>query len=193
MNEAEIVRLVDYLAVNPDAGDAIVGTGGCRKVRFAGRGKGKSGGYRIVTFYSGPEIPVFLFYAYSKADRSDLDGKQRNALKAVTKEIVDLWPANAGEECEMKKRKRKTAFDGILAGAKEALAYAHGEADLSDYRVHIPDDIDVKAIRKATKLTQEAFAQRYGFNLARLRDLEQRAYLLVIQKNPKAVKEALAA
>lgn len=102
----------------------------------------------------------------------------------------------------MKKRKKETVFEGMLAGAKEALAYARGEADLTQYKVHIPEDIDVKAIRETTGLTQEAFALRYGFNLGRFRDLEQkrtrsdsvvRAYLLVIQKNPDAVKDALAA
>jgi len=102
----------------------------------------------------------------------------------------------------MKKRKKETVFEGIMAGAKEALAYARGEADPSQYKVHIPEDLDVKAIREGTGLTQEAFALRYGFNLGRLRDLEQkrthpdsvvRAYLLVIQRNPKAVRDALAA
>jgi len=102
----------------------------------------------------------------------------------------------------MTKRKKETVFEGIMAGAKEALAYAHGETDSAQYKVHIPEDLDVKAIREATGLTQEAFALRYGFNLGRLRDLEQkrthpdsvvRAYLLVIQKNPEAVNEALAA
>ena len=101
----------------------------------------------------------------------------------------------------MKKRK-ETVFEGVMTGAREALAYARGEAEKSQYRVHIPEDLDVKAIREATGLTQEVFALRYGFNLARLRDLEQkrthpdsvvRAYLLVIQKNPEAVKKALAA
>jgi len=100
------------------------------------------------------------------------------------------------------KRKDNSVFEGIMAGAREALAYARGEGDLSGFKVHIPENLDVKAIRESTGLTQEAFAHRYGFNLARLRDLEQkrtkpdsvvRAYLLVIQKNPKAVKEALAA
>ncbi len=91
MSEKEIVQLVDYLAANPEAGDEIAGTGGCRKVRIAGRGKGKSGGYRVITFFSGPALPLFLFYAYSKADRDDLDGKQRNSLRAVTKEIVKTY------------------------------------------------------------------------------------------------------
>jgi putative transcriptional regulator len=99
-------------------------------------------------------------------------------------------------------KKRKHAYEGIKAGLQEAIAYAKGSSDLSQYKVHIPEDLDVKAIRENTGLTQEAFALRYGFNLARLRDLEQkrtrpdsvvRAYLLVIQRNPKAVKEALAA
>ncbi len=102
----------------------------------------------------------------------------------------------------MTKRKKETVFDGIMAGAKEALAYARGDADPSEYKVHIPEDLDVKAIRESTGLTQEAFALRYGFNLGRLRDLEQkrtrpdsvvRAYLLVIQRNPEAVRKALAA
>lgn len=99
-------------------------------------------------------------------------------------------------------KKRNPVYEGIKAGLEDALAYAKGAADLSQYKVHIPEDLDVKAIREGTGLTQEAFALRYGFNLARLRDLEQkrtrpdsvvRAYLLVIQRNPKAVKEALAA
>jgi hypothetical protein len=60
MSEDEIENLVDYLAGNPMAGDEIVGTGGCRKVRVAGRGKGKSGGYRTITFYSGKERPLYL-------------------------------------------------------------------------------------------------------------------------------------
>jgi len=91
MSENEIAQLIDYLAANPDAGDEIRGTGGCRKVRVAGRGKGKSGGFRVITFFSGSAIPLFLFYAYSKADRSDLDGRQRNELRTITNEIVAAY------------------------------------------------------------------------------------------------------
>ena len=97
-------------------------------------------------------------------------------------------------------KKRNHVYEGIKAGLEEAIAYANRSANLSQYKVHIPEDLDVKQIREGTGLTQETFALRYGFNLARLRDLEQkrtrpdsvvRAYLLVIQKNPKAVKDAL--
>lgn len=101
-----------------------------------------------------------------------------------------------------KAKKPNHLFEGIKQGLEEALAFSRGEGDLSQFRVHIPKELDVKAIRKKTGLTQEAFALRFGFNLARLRDLEQkrtqpdsvvRAYLLVIQNNPEAVMKALAA
>src|SRR5262245_10862939 len=59
MTDDEITDLVDFLAENPTAGSVIRGTGGCRKVRVAGRGRGKSGGYRTITFYSGEDLPVF--------------------------------------------------------------------------------------------------------------------------------------
>ncbi len=49
LNETERDHIVSWIAANPNAGDVIAGTGGARKVRFAGKGKGKSGGYRVIT------------------------------------------------------------------------------------------------------------------------------------------------
>ncbi len=100
------------------------------------------------------------------------------------------------------KRKKNPFFEGIMEGAREAVAIAKGTADPSTYRVHVPADVDVRKIRRSLKLTQQEFAMQYGFNLGRLRDLEQkrtrpdsvvRAYLLVIKNDPEAVKKALAA
>ena len=70
-----------YLAANPKAGDVIKGTGGARKVRFAGRGKGKSGGYRVITFFGGYDIPIFLLNVFSKGDKVDLSKAERNELR----------------------------------------------------------------------------------------------------------------
>ncbi len=50
VTETEKASIVTWIAVNPDAGNVIEGTGGARKVRFAGKSKGKSGGYRVITF-----------------------------------------------------------------------------------------------------------------------------------------------
>lgn len=48
MTEGEMVAAVDFVATTPEAGDVMQGTGGVRNTRLAGRGKGKSGGYRVV-------------------------------------------------------------------------------------------------------------------------------------------------
>lgn len=88
MSEAEIEDLIFYLAENPTAGVVIPGTGGCRKVRVAGRGKGKSGGYRTITFYSGPDIPVFLLAVFSKSERATLAPKERAALAGIAKAMA---------------------------------------------------------------------------------------------------------
>jgi hypothetical protein len=49
LTDAERTAIIDTIAHHPSAGDVIPGTSGARKVRFAGRGKGKSGGYRVIT------------------------------------------------------------------------------------------------------------------------------------------------
>lgn len=43
VKEEECRAIVNYIAENPVAGVEMKGTGGARKIRFAGRGKGKSG------------------------------------------------------------------------------------------------------------------------------------------------------
>jgi putative transcriptional regulator len=92
--------------------------------------------------------------------------------------------------------------DSIRRGLEEAVAYAEDKADKSDYRVHVPEKIDVKAIRTRLDMTQEEFAGRFGFSVNTLRHWEQgsrqpegptRAYLLVIERAPKAVQKALQA
>ena len=89
---------------------------------------------------------------------------------------------------------------GILRGLEQALDYANGTADLSQYSVHVPAAIDVRAIRGRLKMTQQQFASRFGFSVNTLRHWEQgrrapegptRAYLLVIDREPEAVQKAL--
>lgn len=80
MTDDERQLAVNTVAADPAGGDLIVGTGGARKVRIAGRGKGKSGGYRIVTFFGGGDIPVFLLAVFSKGDRANLSKAERNML-----------------------------------------------------------------------------------------------------------------
>ena len=91
LTEKDVEAIVTFLARTPDAGDTIKGSGGCRKVRVAGRGKGKSCGYRVITFFSGPDVPVFLLTAYSKGDVGNLSDAQVSALKVLTKRLIDAY------------------------------------------------------------------------------------------------------
>ncbi|MCK1639578.1 type II toxin-antitoxin system RelE/ParE family toxin [Bradyrhizobium sp. 157] len=88
LSEEEITDIIDFLAENPDAGDELAGTGGCRKIRVAGRGKGKRGGYRTITFYTGDTMPVFLVTVFGKGEKSTLTPSESAALKVLTKQIV---------------------------------------------------------------------------------------------------------
>lgn len=90
--------------------------------------------------------------------------------------------------------------DSIRRSLRQAIAFAEGTADASAYRVHVPERIDVKAIRTKLDMTQEEFAGRFGFSVNTLRHWEQglrqpegptRAYLLVIDRAPQAVQKAL--
>ena len=86
-------EIVSFLARHPDAGDLIPGTGGARKLRFAGRSKGKSGGYRIITFFAAEDIPVFLFDIYGKGARADLSQAARNELRKMSTALPQAWRA----------------------------------------------------------------------------------------------------
>jgi putative transcriptional regulator len=86
----------------------------------------------------------------------------------------------------------------LIAGAKEMLAHMRGEIKLKGY--YLPGPVDVKAIRNKTGMSQAAFASTFALNRRTLQDWEQgkavpdgavRAYLTVIERNPKAVQEAL--
>ncbi|MFG1379663.1 type II toxin-antitoxin system RelE/ParE family toxin [Xanthobacter autotrophicus] len=91
LTEAERTFIVDLIASNPEAGDPIVGTGGCRKLRVAGQGRGKSGGYRVITFFTGPIIPAFLITVYGKGRKANLTASERNILAGLTAELVKQY------------------------------------------------------------------------------------------------------
>ena len=93
------------------------------------------------------------------------------------------------------------AGERILSSARQALAFARGETT-EGFIVHVPKQVDVKDIRQKTGLSQEAFARKFGFTVASVRDWEQgrrqpeqaaRVLLRVIAHNPDAVTAALAA
>jgi len=96
--------------------------------------------------------------------------------------------------------KRESAFDKIAEGLTEALAIAKGERKPA--KLHIPPELDVGAIRAKIGLSQDDFATAFGFTVNQIRDWEQvrsrplggvRAYLMIIDRDPKRVLNMLRA
>ena len=80
--------LIDYIAVHPDAGDVMARTGGARKLRWAAAGKGKSGGVRVITCFSGPLVPVFLLTIFGKGRKINLTRAEQNELRRVLGDMI---------------------------------------------------------------------------------------------------------
>jgi hypothetical protein len=95
VSDAERFAIVDMVAANPRVGDVMEGTGGARKLRFAAKGKGKSGGYRVITFFAAPDVPVFLLDIFAKGEKVNLSKAERNELKSILSSLADQWRASA--------------------------------------------------------------------------------------------------
>lgn len=92
------------------------------------------------------------------------------------------------------------AGGSILRGAREARAYVRGERE--GFRTHVPEQVDVRAIRRKLGLSQARFATQFGFSVDAVRNWEQgrrqpdvaaRAFLMVIDRAPDTVRRALSA
>ncbi len=91
VTDEELEDMAVVIAGDPEAGDIIPGTGGARKVRIGGRGKGKSGSYRVITYYAAADVPVFLLALVSKGQRADISQADRNALRQILPTLADEY------------------------------------------------------------------------------------------------------
>ncbi len=75
------------IAADPTRAPVIPGTGGIRKLRWSGSGRGKRGGIRTIYFYHvGPDT-VYLLTAYAKASQEDLSPTDKKAWAKLVAEI----------------------------------------------------------------------------------------------------------
>lgn len=96
LSDAERTTLIDHLATHPTDGAAMEGTGGARKLRWGALGKGKRGGCRVITFYAGPDMPLFLLTVYGKGEKANMSKAERNELRAILTEIA--WRYREGRK-----------------------------------------------------------------------------------------------
>ena len=94
MSDEDRFDLVSLIAAQPGAGVVMTGTGGVRKLRFARPGRGKSAGFRVVTFFSGPDLPVLLITIFAKNEMGNLSKAQRNELFGLTRLLIETYSRN---------------------------------------------------------------------------------------------------
>ena len=91
-------------------------------------------------------------------------------------------------------------FDGMMAGLKQARAFARGEP-VAGLRVHQFPPLDIVAIRKKIGVSQDSFAQQIGVSTATLRNWEQgrrtpdgpaRVLLAMLARDPEIVSRTLS-
>ncbi len=80
----ERLEFFTWLAANPETGDVIPGSGGCRKVRWSRAGSGKRGGVRVIYFTRLASGEIWLLLVYAKSAKDNIPG---HLLKAVREEI----------------------------------------------------------------------------------------------------------
>ena len=86
VSDDEYHLLQVHLSVRPDAGDVIKGSGGIRKIRWAGSGRGKRGGIRVIYYHVRNEGQLFMLFAYPKNEKDDLSPDQLKRLKQLVEE-----------------------------------------------------------------------------------------------------------
>ena len=83
-----VEKVKEDIAANPDTGDVIPGGGGLRKIRMAGQGRGKSGGFRVIYVLFLDRTAALLLDGYSKSQKADLSADEVKELVSLQAQIV---------------------------------------------------------------------------------------------------------
>ena len=181
------------IVADPAAAPVVQGTGGLRKLRWAGAGRGKRGGIRTIYFrQAGPEA-IYLLTAYAKADREDLSPADRKVLTRIVAAIKERGTT------PMTNRRTDLGRE-VEAALEEVLAHVRGRTQLPCRIVDDPAAEHIVALRKRMKLSRKKFADSFGLDARAVQEWEQgrrvpdraaRVLLTVIDREPEAVIRAL--
>ncbi len=89
LTDSDLRRLQEELLANPKTGNAIQGTGGVRKMRFAFENRGKSGSVRIIYVDFEIHEKLYLLTAYPKSEKDNLTKAERNELKKLVEILAN--------------------------------------------------------------------------------------------------------
>lgn len=86
-SDDERQAFISFIAANPEAGDIVRGSGGCRKVRWSRSGIGKRGGARVIYFLA-EDATIWLLIVYTKAKFDNLPTAFLEQLKKGVRDAL---------------------------------------------------------------------------------------------------------
>ena len=86
LDDADYALLQRTLLLNPALGDIIVGSGGIKKLRWAAKGHGKSGGARIIYYWAVQAETILMLAAFPKNVKTDLTKAEIKKLRRIVEE-----------------------------------------------------------------------------------------------------------
>jgi mRNA-degrading endonuclease RelE of RelBE toxin-antitoxin system len=89
LDEEQYRLLQAALVASPAAGSVIRGSGGIRKVRWAGSGRGRRGGVRVLYHWSSADDRLLLLFIFHKNERSDLSRDQLKQLRVLVERELE--------------------------------------------------------------------------------------------------------
>ena len=87
LSDEEYRVLQNSLVEFPERGDLITGGGGIRKVRHAAKGRGKSGGVRVIYYWAKDADQIYLLAVYPKSKKDTLSDQEMAILRKLVKEL----------------------------------------------------------------------------------------------------------
>ena len=88
LDDDEYRALQLALIFRPEQGAIIPGSGGLRKLRWGGKGRGKRGGLRVIYSQEKEEDTFYMLFVYQKNDQEDLTPTQLRVLGRLVREEV---------------------------------------------------------------------------------------------------------
>ena len=96
LTTSERQDLIAFLAAHPLSGDVIPGTGGIRKLRWQARGRGKSGGVRVIYYAYDTWQPLYALLIYGKGEVANLSPDERRTLTTLAEALKAEFRSKRG-------------------------------------------------------------------------------------------------
>lgn len=87
LDDDEYRALQNDLMEDPERGDIIPHGGGIRKLRYGVKGRGKSGGVRVIYYWIKDDHLIYMLVVYPKSAKDNLTDKETALLRDLVKEL----------------------------------------------------------------------------------------------------------